>query len=229
MAAGRDPGDVDEVEIEAGLRSDTARAIGFSDAVFAIVITLLVLDLRVPESAPGGMLHALLDQWPVYLAYVTSYLYVAVNWLNHKGTFHRVRCADRGLHWANLGVLFSVALLPFVTALVSRAVEQGDTFDERVAVAAYAVVGVVLSAAWLWLYHYLSRHRELLQAGVTARFFAAERVRAALGVAAYAIAGGVGWWVSVPVALVVLLLLPLFYGLSSNGSYDLLRRLRHRR
>ncbi|MFI7209678.1 TMEM175 family protein [Micromonospora maritima] len=229
MAAGRDTGDVGEVEIEAGLRSDTARAIGFSDAVFAIVITLLVLDLRVPESAPGGMLHALLDQWPVYLAYVTSYLYVAVNWLNHKGTFHRVRCADRGLHWANLGVLFSVALLPFVTALVSRAVEKGDAFDERVAVAAYAVVGVVLSAAWLWLYHYLSRHRELLQAGVTSRFFEAERIRAALGVAAYAIAGGVGWWVSVPVALVVLLLLPLFYGLSSNGSYDLLRRLRHRR
>ncbi|MEE3918310.1 TMEM175 family protein [Micromonospora sp. BRA006-A] len=105
------------------------------------------------------MLRALRDQWPVYLAYVTSYLYVAVNWLNHKGTFHRVRCADRGLHWANLGVLFSVALLPFVTGLVSRAVEEGDVADERVAVFAYALVGVILSMTWLWLYHYLSRHR----------------------------------------------------------------------
>ncbi|MDG4805101.1 TMEM175 family protein [Micromonospora sp. WMMD980] len=226
MPAGPGAEDVDEVET--GLRSDTARAIGFSDAVFAIVVTLLVLDLRVPEVAPGGMWHALLDQWPVYLAYVTSYLYVAVNWLNHKGTFHRVRCADRGLHWANLGVLFSVALLPFVTALVSRAVEAGDAYDERVAVTAYAVVGVVLSAAWLWLYHYLSRHRELLQAGVVSRFFEVERIRAALGVVAYAVAGLVGW-VSVPAALVVLLLLPLFYGLSSNGTYDLRRRLRRRR
>ncbi|ADU08812.1 TMEM175 family protein [Micromonospora aurantiaca] len=214
---------------DAGILPDTGRAIGFSDAVFAIVITLLVLDLRVPETAPGGMLRALLDQWPVYLAYVTSYLYVAVNWLNHKGTFHRVRCADRGLHWANLGVLFSVALLPFVTALVSRAVEEGDVFDERVAVSAYALVGVILSITWLWLYHYLSRHRELLEPHVPARFFEAERVRALLGVLAYAIAGLVGALLSVPAALVVLLLLPLFYGLSSNGFYDLRRRLRHRR
>ncbi|MBQ1045807.1 MULTISPECIES: TMEM175 family protein [unclassified Micromonospora] len=225
MTAGRDTGDA----AADGTRPDTNRAIGFSDAVFAIVITLLVLDLRVPETAPGGMLRELLDQWPVYLAYVTSYLYVAVNWLNHKGTFHRVRSTDRGLHWANLGVLFSVALLPFVTGLVSRAVEEGDTFDERVAVSAYALVGVLLSVTWLWLYHYLSRHRELLEPHVSAGFFEAERVRALLGVLAYAIAGLVGVALSVPAALVVLLLLPIFYGLSSNGSYDLRRRLRHGR
>ncbi|MBY8873302.1 DUF1211 domain-containing protein [Micromonospora sp. PLK6-60] len=212
-----------------GLRSDTGRAIGFSDAVFAIIITLLVLDLRIPEVPKGGMLHALLAQWPVYLAYVTSYLYVAVNWLNHKGTFHRVRCTDRGFHWANLGVLFSVALLPFVTAVVSASVEHGDRADEAVAVALYGLVGIVLSVAWLWLYHYLSRHRELLQPGVPAGFFAVERLRAVLGVVAYAIAGLVGWLVSVPVALVVLLLLPIFYGLSSNGVYDLRRRFRARR
>ncbi|SCF08352.1 TMEM175 family protein [Micromonospora mirobrigensis] len=208
----------------AGLRSDTGRAIGFSDAVFAIIITLLVLDLRIPEVPPGGLLHALLDQWPVYLAYVTSYLYVAVNWLNHKGTFHRVRCTDVGLQWANLAVLFTVALLPFVTAVVSDAVQHGNRFDERVAVSCYGMLGVVLSAAWLWLYHYLSRHRELLQSHVPASFFAGERLRAVLGVAAYAVAGLVGWLVSVPAALLVLLLLPAFYGLSSNGLADLRRR-----
>ncbi|SCL35962.1 Uncharacterized membrane protein [Micromonospora rhizosphaerae] len=209
--------------VGAGLTApDTGRAIGFSDAVFAIIITLLVLDLRTPEVPPGG----LLTRWPVYLAYATSYLYVAVNWLNHKDTFHRIRCTDRGLHWANLGVLFSVALLPFVTAVVSQAVEAGDRFDEGVAVALYGLVGVVLSAAWL--YHYLSRHGELLQRHVTPRFFAVERLRALLGIMAYAAAGVVGWLVSVPAALVVLLLLPLFYGLSSNGFYDLRRRLCHR-
>lgn len=227
MDSDRDQRDAEDVEAS-GLRSDTGRAIGFSDAVFAIIITLLVLDLRTPEVPPGGLLHALLTRWPVYLAYVTSYLYVAVNWLNHKGTFHRIRCTDRGLHWANLGVLFSVALLPFVTAVVSQAVEGGDRFDEGVAVALYGLVGVVLSAAWLWLYHYLSRHGDLLQRHVTPRFFAVERLRALLGIMAYAAAGLVGWLVSVPAALVVLLLLPLFYGLSSNGFYDLRRRLRHR-
>lgn len=58
--------------------SDTSRAVAFSDAVLAIVITLLVLDLRPPEHEPGRLLPALLDQWPTYLAYVTSFLYVGV-------------------------------------------------------------------------------------------------------------------------------------------------------
>ncbi|MGC5020558.1 TMEM175 family protein [Micromonospora sp. DT47] len=229
MDAERERPEPAEQQEEAALRSDTGRAVGFSDAVFAIIITLLVLDLRTPEVPPGGLLHALLDQWPVYLAYVTSYLYVAVNWLNHKGTFHRIRCTDRGLHWFNLGVLFSVALLPFVTAVVSRAVQSGDRFDERVAVALYGLVGVVLSAAWLGLYHHLNRHRDLLQAHTSPRFFAVERLRAVLGIVLYAAAGMVGWLVSVPVALVVFLLLPLFYGLSSNGFYDLRRRVRRHR
>ncbi|MGC4807111.1 TMEM175 family protein [Micromonospora sp. DT233] len=211
------------------LRSDPVRAVAFSDAVFAIIITLLVLDLRVPATGPGGLWAGLLDQWPVYLAYVTSYLYVAVNWLNHRGTFHRIRCTDQGLHWVNLGVLFAVALLPFVTAVVSEAVQHGSRADERVAVTLYALVGVVLSVAWLGLYHHLSRHRELLQPHTPARFFAVERRRAVLGIVSYALAGLAGWLVSVPVALVVFLLLPIFYGFSSNGVDDLSRRVRRRR
>jgi uncharacterized membrane protein len=228
MESDREQREFDEGEAT-GLRSDTARAIGFSDAVFAIIITLLVLDLGTPEVPPGGLLRALLEQWPVYLAYVTSYLYVAVNWLNHKGTFHRVRCTDRGLHWVNLGVLFSVALLPFVTAVVSHAVRNGDRFDERVAVALYGLVGVVLSVAWLGLYHHLSRHRDLLQPDISPRFFAIERLRAGLGIVLYAVAGLVGWFLSVPAGLLVLLVLPLFYGLSSNGFYDLRRWTRRSR
>lgn len=62
---------------KAGL-ADTGRAVAFSDAVFAIIITLLVLDLRPTEVEPGRLLYGLLRQWPTYLAYVTSYLYVGV-------------------------------------------------------------------------------------------------------------------------------------------------------
>ncbi|GAA2324945.1 hypothetical protein GCM10010149_92950 [Nonomuraea roseoviolacea subsp. roseoviolacea] len=78
-----------------GTRSDTSRAVAFSDAVFAIVITLLVLDLRVPEVPPGHLLSGLLGQWPSYAAYLASYTYVAVVWLNHKGAFNRVKESDR--------------------------------------------------------------------------------------------------------------------------------------
>lgn len=73
------------------LGTDTTRAEAFSDGVFAIIITLLVLDVGVPEHEPGGLLEGLLAQWPTYLAYVTSYLYVGVVWLNHKATFRRIQ------------------------------------------------------------------------------------------------------------------------------------------
>ncbi len=76
---------------DGGVRSDTGRAEAFSDAILAIVITLLVLDLRVPDMKPGHLLSGLLAQWPGYVAYVASYLYVAVVWLNHKAAFGRIR------------------------------------------------------------------------------------------------------------------------------------------
>jgi uncharacterized membrane protein len=104
-----------------GSRSDAGRTEAFSDGVLAIVITLLVLDLRVPRARPGHLLAGLLAQWPSYAAYVASYLYVAVVWLNHRATFQRVGTADRGLHWANFFVLFATALLPFPTIVLSDA------------------------------------------------------------------------------------------------------------
>ena len=91
-------GQVDEVVL-----SDTARVEAFSDGVLAIVITLLVLDLRVPAHEPGKLLDGLLDEWPTYVAFVTSFLYVGIVWLNHHAAFRRIRLVDRGLHWVNLG------------------------------------------------------------------------------------------------------------------------------
>ncbi|MGK5440687.1 TMEM175 family protein [Micromonospora sp. URMC 105] len=226
MGAERGRAEPAQAQEEAALRSDIGRAVGFSDAVFAIIITVLVLELSPPEVQPGGMAHALAEQWPTYLAYVTSYLWVAVGWLNHKGTFHRVRCTDRGLHWWNLAVLFTTALLPFATVVLSRSVQAGDRADEVLAVVLYALVGVLLSVAWLGLYHYLSRHQDLLQQHVPARFFGVERGRALFGIVAYAVAALVGALGSVPVALGIFLLLPVFYALSSNGFYDLRRRMR---
>lgn len=83
-------------------RSDPGRAVAFSDGIFAIIITLLVLDLATPDVEPSQLLSGLLEQWSAYLAYLTSYLYVAVVWLNHKGAFKRIHPIDRGLNWANI-------------------------------------------------------------------------------------------------------------------------------
>jgi uncharacterized membrane protein len=202
-------------------QADTGRAEAFSDGVLAIIITLLVLDLRPPGGEPGGLLRGLLRQWPTYLAYVTSYVYVGVVWLNHKAMFRRIRSIDRGLHWANFGILFTTALLPFATAVLARAVEHGNRADERTAVGLYALVGALLCASWWTFFHYLSRHPHLTEEDVEETFFPTERTRASVGVVLYAAAGVLGCFVAVPIAMVIFLALPVFYGVTSNGLYAL--------
>ncbi|MEV2242680.1 TMEM175 family protein, partial [Micromonospora sp. NPDC049891] len=71
--------------------SDIGRMTGFSDGVFAIVITLLVVELQVPEHRPGELLHALLEQASVYLAFLLSFGYVGVLWLNHHTLLRLIR------------------------------------------------------------------------------------------------------------------------------------------
>lgn len=202
-------------------RADTRRAEAFSDAVLAIIITLLALDLRPPRAEPGRLLIGLLQQWPTYLSYVTSYLYVAVVWLNHKAAFKRIRWIDRGLHWANITVLFTTALLPFATAVVAHAMREGDRADVRTAVALYALIGAVLCASWWSFFHYLAHHPDLLEDDVDEGFFPAERTRALVGVALYVVAGLLGYLADPPIALAIFLGLPIFYGMTSEGLYEL--------
>lgn len=201
-------------------RGDLSRAEGFSDGVLAIIITLLALDLRPPEAEPGRLLSGLLQQWPTYLAYLTSYLYVGVVWTNHKAAFRRIRFINRGLHWANLGILFTTALLPFPTAVLSKAMKIGNSANERTAVGLYALIGALLCVSWLIFFHYLHRHPELVSEDLQEGFFAGERTRAWAGVALYSAAGVLGYMIGPPAALAIFLVLPIFYGMTSEGLYE---------
>jgi uncharacterized membrane protein len=196
--------------------SDTRRAEGFSDGVFAIVATLLALELKPPPGRPGQLLDELLSRWPTYLAFITSFLYVGVVWLNHKAVFGHIRAMDRATHWLNLGILSNVTLLPFPTAVIASAVESGNSDDSRVAVALYGLVGALLCASWLVFFHHLSKKPDLLHDHMRGPFYGRERVRAVAGVLLYLLGGTVGT-VSTPTAMAIFLLLPVFYGLTSHG------------
>jgi uncharacterized membrane protein len=161
--------------------ADPGRTITFSDGVLAIIITLLVLELRPPASETGELLAGLLNQWPSYLAYIASYLYVGVAWTNHKAVFRHIRGMTPALQWLNLAVLFTIGLLPFPTAVVAGAVGAGDRADEQIAVGLYAVIGTLTCLSWLLIFHYLSRHPEVLRHEDDNAFFATERVRAVVG------------------------------------------------
>ena len=139
--------------------AETDRLEAFSDGVFAIVVTLLVLDLKEPVHAKGQLLAALGRQWPAYLAYFASFAYVAVIWLNHHQTFVGIQRVNRGVHFANLSLLFTTALIPFPTAVLSHAFIAGiASADARTAVGLYSGIAAAMCASWLLLYHQVHRH-----------------------------------------------------------------------
>lgn len=84
----------------------------FSDGVIAIIITIMVLELKVPHDAG---IHALLALWPVFLSYVMSFVFVGIYWNNHHHLLHTVNQASAGILWANLHLLFWLSLIPFST------------------------------------------------------------------------------------------------------------------
>jgi uncharacterized membrane protein len=181
----------------------------------AIVITLLVLDLRAPQE-PGAMLGELLQQWPVYVAYLASFAYVGVIWVNHHQLFTRVATVDTGLLWRNLALLLPTSVLPFPTAVLGSTFQHGDHHDQVVGLIFYAPVAGAMASSWLLLFQYLAANQQLLTKHTPASFFAQERKRALIGIGAYLGAALLALWQPIP-GLVIVALLPVFYGITSEG------------
>jgi uncharacterized membrane protein len=209
--------------------SDTDRLEAFSDGVFAITITLSVFDIVRPDYVPGHLLDKLLAQWTNYIAFLASFFYVGIIWLNHRAVFSRVRYCSRSLHLTNLFLLLTSALIPFPTAVLSTALQTGGSLDAVIAVELYAGIGGLMCLSWLLVFHVLSVNPHLLEPHVELTFFPQERHRALVGFALYVIAGLTGWLYSPTLALVIFLALPVFYGITSEGLIEtrtvLLRRL----
>ena len=89
----------------------------FSDGVFAIIITIMVLELRPPH---GTDLASLLSVWPIFLSYLLSFLMLAIYWVNHHGLFQIAHHVDTVVLWTNNGLLFCLSLVPFSTAYMGE-------------------------------------------------------------------------------------------------------------
>ena len=124
-------------------RWETSRVEAFSDGVFAIAITLLVLEIKLVPSDFEHLGRALLNEWPAYLAYVTSFLTVGSVWIAHHDLFTRLRFIDRGMLRLNLLLLMAAAFLPFPTAVLAQSFHASDR-AERVAVVFYGLVALVI-------------------------------------------------------------------------------------
>jgi uncharacterized membrane protein len=132
-----------------------------SDGVFAIAITLLVLELAVEPDAADHPLRSILEEWPSYLAYVTSFLTIGVVWMGHSRITSALRAADGTLYRLNLLVLLIASFLPFPTKLVSDFVDEERA--ERVAVVFYGLTLLALAVSLTLLIRYAFGQRELLK------------------------------------------------------------------
>lgn len=210
------PGDADETsEPVPRVLAESNRVEAFSDGVLAIAITLLVLDLRTANHV-GQVGHDLRTQWPVYLAYVASFLYIGVVWVNHHSLFTRIAYVNTGLLWCNLALLLSASVLPFPTSELAFAMEQGTHGDQVSALLLYAVISAGMALTWLIMFSYLHGHPQLLRPGVTAAFFRTERLRAVVGIVGSFVPVLVGL-LSPLTALVLMVVTPVFYAATAEG------------
>lgn len=208
--------------------SESTRVETFSDAVFAIVITILVLEFRLPPHQPGRLLASLAGLWTSLLAFLLSFLRVAVIWLNHHALFSHVRRVNRTLLWMNLGILATCMLVPFATAVLASALRGGNMADLRVAVVLFALVGALQPAAWLPVNPYLRDHPELADPGTEPAYFHAQRIRPWIAVLVDAFAMAVAIVAPVP-ALVAWTLSLFFLAATSDGFHGTFRLVRRRK
>jgi uncharacterized membrane protein len=188
--------------------SETNRVEAFSDGVFAIAITLLVLELAIPATR-GQFTKDLLDEWVSYVAYLAAFANIGVLWLGHHTAFTRIQQVDAGVLWRNLVLLLTVSVVPFPTAVIASAYRVGTVEDQAAAVVAYAIVGVGSGVAWLLLFDYMRRHPELSDPISHAEFWRPREPL--LTLAGYAIAALIGWYVSPSIALAIFLFFPILY------------------
>jgi uncharacterized membrane protein len=186
----------------------------FSDGVLAIVITLLVLELKTPHlAAPddaGEALAALLALGPKFLGYLLSFFFVAVFWVNHHRFFRLVQRVDAGLLWLNILLLLALSFVPFPTGMI------GEYPGNAAGLALFALVLMTAGLAFNLMWRH-ARARQLYHASVSPALVAQATARGLVGPALYALAAALAFALP-PAAWALFVVIPLFYVFQRTGG-----------
>jgi uncharacterized membrane protein len=182
----------------------------FSDGVLAIVLTLLILDIKVPAGAHGRLGRALADQWPQYAAYLVSFLVVGIIWINHHAIVNLLARADHRLQVWNLFLLLTVSVLPWPTALLAEYARVGTGADQRIAVLIYGLTSTAMAVSFNLLWRYILKHPQLHRGTAPAGLLAVRNRRYNIGLVVYPVATAIGL-VNVAVFILIMFALALMY------------------
>ena len=140
---------------------EKGRLEAFSDGIFAIAATLLVLEITVPHlDEPGELGQALLDLWPSYLAYATSFLTIGIMWVNHHSVFRQIGETDHRFLFINLGLLMLIAFVPFPTILLADYAWGGNG---EAAALTYGITLTITALFFNLLWRYAAWNNRLLR------------------------------------------------------------------
>jgi uncharacterized membrane protein len=210
--------DLDKASSGSDRRRGPERLEAFSDGVFAIAITLLVLEIRVPPAEdmadPKTLLSALGALWPSYVGYLISCVTIGIIWANHHNLFRLVARVSHGLVLANLLLLLTVGFVPFPTALLAATLE---TPSAQIGVLVYAATFVAVAIAFNVLWYEIRTRRGVLRADVEPWSIVAISRSYRLGPPGYLVAF-VGALISPVLGMAVIVVLTLLYLLPSSSG-----------
>ena len=198
---------------------DTSRLEAFSDGVFAVAITLLVLNIKVPGlDTPDKLLYdaevwkALGQESPALIAYIISFATIGIMWLNHHRLFKQIKRTDTGLLLLNLLLLMIIVFIPVPTSLVAQQMKQ---FDQHGGAILYAGTFLAMACCYNVLWRYASYKGRLLGKDVDMRAVQAISRRFLFGPTLYVV-GFILAWIFAPVSLIFSFVLALFFALPSR-------------
>ncbi len=207
-----------EIKTEA---KETGRLEAFSDGVIAIAITLLVLEIHVPPVDEGGaLLASLLEQWPIYLAFLLSFATIGIMWINHHRLFTVIKRVDHNFLILNTLLLLGITLVPFTSALLGEYIGHEG---EQVAAMVYSGVFVVIAIFFNLMWWYAARHNWLDMTGESLRIVQITSRQYRYG-PLYYLAALLLALVSVPLSIGLNILLALYFALPANVVSHLIFR-----
>jgi uncharacterized membrane protein len=180
----------------------------FSDGVIAIIITIMVLELKVPHDTS---ITELLKLLPVLFSYILSFVLVSIYWINHHYLIHLIDKVDRLILWTNLNLLFWISLTPFVTAYM------GENHAAPLSVALYGLVQTACSMSFLFLRRAIARHHQHQSELKTlhGNKFRKNHIAWLLSALSIPLA-----YISVPLALLLVVAPAMMYFLPTKAEYE---------